>query len=150
MKIFIASDHAGFTAKQNIIEKYKGSKEFPAKYKFVDLGPISEERCDYPEFADKVVLELKKNPGDRGMLICGSGQGMAMRANKYPGIRAALCWNEESAILARQHNDANILCVGGRLADGAVIERIFEAFVSTDFEGGRHADRVRKISNPVS
>ena len=147
MKIIIASDHAGFAAKQEIIEHFKG------RFDFVDLGPHSEERCDYPDFSDKVVLQWRKEKAAGveafGVLVCGSGQGMAMRANKYPDIRAALCWNEDSAKLARQHNDANILCFGGRLLPLDTIYKIFEIFMAMPFEGGRHSDRVKKISAPV-
>jgi ribose 5-phosphate isomerase B len=144
MKILIASDHAGFETKQKVIAKYK------QQFTFVDMGPSTDERTDYPDFADKVVRELLKNPSDTfGVLICGSGQGMAMRANKYQDIRAALCWNGESAKLSRAHNDANILCLGGRLLDFATLCEAFESFVGATFEGGRHADRVKKVSSPV-
>lgn len=141
MKIFIASDHAGFSVKQKVVELLQ------KKYSVFDLGPVSEDRVDYPDFADKVIAELKKDlTNSLGVLICGSGQGMSMRANKFPFIRAALCWNEESAKLSRQHNDANVLCLGARLLDEKTIQEIVMAFFSTSFEGGRHADRVKKIS----
>jgi ribose 5-phosphate isomerase B len=159
MKILIASDHAGFSFKQELIQHFS---EIPAAQKnlgeitFINLGPESEERCDYPDFADKLVKELLKTTTSSsesktlGVLICGSGQGMAMRANKYPGIRAALCWNVESAKLSRAHNDANILCLGARLLDKQLAYEIFETFLHTPFEGDRHAARVKKISNPIS
>jgi len=148
MKIIIGSDHAGFAAKQQIIEHFK------KHFNFVDMGPASEERTDYPDFSDKVVQQWRKDvaAGEQvfGLLVCGSGQGMAMRANKYSDVRAALCWNEESAKLSRQHNDANILCFGGRLLPLEMIYKIIEIFMATPFEGGRHADRVKKISLPTS
>ncbi|MBY0384583.1 ribose 5-phosphate isomerase B [bacterium] len=143
MKIFIASDHAGFSVKQKVVE-------FLSKtYSVVDLGPTNEDRTDYPDYADKVIAEIKKDlTNSLGVLICGSGQGMAMRANKYSFIRAALCWNEESAKLSRLHNDANVLCLGARLLDEKIIFNIVMSFFSSQFEGGRHADRVQKISKP--
>lgn len=143
MKILIASDHAGFSVKQAVIDQLKKS------YTVVDLGPENEERTDYPDFADKVIVELEKDLQNYvGILICGSGQGMAMRANKYPFVRAALCWNQESAQLSRQHNDANVLCLGARLLDLKTLLATVDVFLTTSFEGGRHGDRVKKISAP--
>ena len=147
MKIFISSDHAGFAMKQKVVDFLKTNKAHD--FEVFDLGPQSEERTDYPDHADQVIAEIKKNPTAMGVLLCGSGQGMAMRANKYPFIRAALCWNEESAQLARAHNDANVLCLGARLLPESDLFAAIKAFVSTAFEGGRHADRVKKLSNPV-
>lgn len=145
MKIAIASDHAGFEVKQKIIDKYKTTNAF------LDLGPASDERTDYPDHADSVAKYISKSNDSKeiGILICGSGQGMAMRANRYPQIRAALCWSEESAQLARAHNNANILCLGGRLLSFDLICKIIDAFLATPFEGGRHADRVQKITAPI-
>jgi ribose 5-phosphate isomerase B len=140
MKIVIASDHAGYETKQKIIETFKN------KFEFVDYGPNNEERTDYPDYADKVAQYVARGSGDLGILVCGSGQGMAMRANKYPQIRAALCWDEESAQLSRAHNDANVLCVGGRLLKLELVYKIITMFFATPFEGGRHADRVKKIA----
>lgn len=143
MKIVIASDHAGFETKQKVLENFKN------KFELVDFGPSTDERTDYPDYADKVASHVARGSGDIGILICGSGQGMAMRANKYPQIRAALCWSEETAQLARAHNDANILCLGGRVLDFALICKIIDAFLAATFEGGRHADRVKKIALPL-
>ncbi len=143
MKIYIASDHAGFLTKQKIIEFLKKQHEV------IDIGPQNEDRTDYPDYADKLILELKKDTVAMGILLCGSGQGMAMRANKYVFIRAALCWNEESARLARAHNDANVLCLGARLLPENDLFSAINAFLATPFEGGRHADRVRKLNHPV-
>ena len=135
--IYIASDHAGFSLKKKLIQEYGA---LPWK----DLGPFNDDSVDYPDFADRLAVELKKE-SERGILICGSGQGMAMRANKYPHIRAALCWNEESAYLAREHNDANVLCLAGRLLDHELCEKIFSIFLQTPFAGGRHQRRVDKL-----
>lgn len=141
MTIFIASDHAGYSVKQKVVEFLS------KKYSVIDLGPANEDRIDYPDYADKVIAEIKKDlTNSMGILICGSGQGMSMRANKYPFIRAALCWNEESAKLSRQHNDANVLCLGARLLDETTIVNVVMSFFSSEFEGGRHTDRVKKIS----
>src|SRR5947209_5880423 len=112
MKIFVAADHAGFERKQKLIEYLRS-----LKFEVIDKGPTNIESVDYPDYADKVCREIPANSDSeiKGLLICGSGQGMAMRANKYPHIRAALCWSVESAILTRQHNDANVLCLPSRL-----------------------------------
>ena len=149
MKIFIASDHAGFAIKQKVVD-FLG-KEFLKnhQYEVVDLGPQNEDRTDYPDYADKVIAEVKKDSTAVGVLLCGSGQGMAMRANKYSFVRAALCWNEESAQLSRAHNDANVLCLGARLLPESDLFAALKAFLKTPFEGGRHADRVKKLSHPV-
>jgi ribose 5-phosphate isomerase B len=149
MKIFIASDHAGFLKKQKVIDFLEEEFLKTHQYEVVDLGPQNEDRTDYPDYADKVIAEMKKNPTAVGVLLCGSGQGMAMRANKYPFVRAALCWNEESAQLSRTHNDANVLCLGSRLLPDSDLFAALKVFLKTPFEGGRHADRVRKINHPV-
>jgi ribose 5-phosphate isomerase B len=137
-QIFIGADHAGWEFKNKLIKK------FP-QLRWEDLGPDSEARVDYPDFADKVAEKIKST-NHVGVLICGSGQGMAMRANKHKHIRAALCWNEEVAQLSRAHNDANVLCLGSRVMDENTMFKVFETFLDTKFEGGRHADRVKKLS----
>ena len=142
--VYIASDHAGFSVKALLAEKL-----IQIGLEICDLGPTSEDRVDYPDFADLVSESLRKTPGSLGLLVCGSGQGMAMRANKYSHVRAALCWNEESAKLSRQHNDANVLCVGARLIGKDQLLKTVEAFFKSEFEGGRHQGRVQKISFPV-
>ena len=147
MKILIASDHAGFELKNKFIARYQ--KMGQGLYDIQDVGPFNDERTDYPDHADQLIKLLNTEKNMMGVLICGSGQGMSMRANKYPQVRAALCWNEESVKLSRQHNDANILCLGSRLVSEEMAYRIFELFTTTPFEGGRHADRVKKISTPV-
>ena len=137
--IYIASDHAGFELKTYILQN---RKDLP----WIDLGPTSDARVDYPDFAD--ALAARMSDKDIGVLICGSGQGMAMRANRYPKIRAALCYNSESTQLSRQHNDANVLCLGARLIPKDLALSIFDTFLHTPFEGGRHFDRVKKLGLP--
>lgn len=144
-KIYIASDHAGFEIKQKIIEHFEAQK-----VAYADLGPKDDDRVDYPDYANQVCQKLKDDGNSLGLLICGSGQGMAMRANKFSHIRAALCWTSESAMLARQHNDANVLCVGSRLLDEATVFSIIDVFFNEKFEGGRHQKRVTKIQDPTS
>ena len=139
LPVFIACDHGGFALKDHLI------KNFP-KIQWLDLGTNSDDRVDYPDYATQLCEKLKDNPQARGVLVCGSGQGMAMRANKYPHIRAALVWSEDSARLAREHNDANVLCLGARLLDFDLAEELFTLFLETNFEGGRHTGRVEKIS----
>lgn len=140
-RLLIASDHAGFALKEQLI------KSLP-QYDWVDLGPSNDDRVDYPDFADRLAQELHKN-GGQGVLICGSGQGMAMRANRHRDIRAALVWSEDSARLAREHNDANVVCIGSRFSTPEVSQRLIDIFVSTPFEGGRHQARVEKLARDV-
>jgi ribose 5-phosphate isomerase B len=138
MDIWTACDHAGFALKVRLMNLFPD-------YKWHDLGSFSEESVDYPDYAEKLAAAMKARPTDLGLLICGSGQGMAIKANRYPWIRAALCWNEEVARMARQHNHANVLCLAGRLIDAELNEKILTAFFSTPFEGGRHQRRVDKL-----
>ncbi len=146
MKIFIASDHAGFETKTKVLNHLKSN----ASLDLSDQGPSNDERVDYPDFSDKVCKQLKDSSASLGILICGSGQGMAMRANKHSHIRAALCTNLELAKLSRQHNDANVLCLGARTTDPTLLLKIIDEFLETDFEGGRHQNRVDKISTPTT
>jgi len=141
MKIVIASDHAGYQGKEAI--KQTLDRQGIA---YEDLGPASEDSVDYPDYAERVGEAVTRGEAQRGILVCGSGIGMAIAANKVPGIRAALAWNEETARLARQHNDANVVAVGARTTAPEVIDEIVRAFLKTDFEGGRHAQRVEKIA----
>lgn len=113
---------------------------------FEDLGTLSEESVDYPDYARKVAEEVAKGRVEQGLLVCGSGTGMAITANKVRGVRAAVAWSEETARLARQHNDANVLAIGARTTPPADIPKIVRAWFSTNFEGGRHAARVEKIT----
>jgi RpiB/LacA/LacB family sugar-phosphate isomerase len=113
---------------------------------FDDLGTASDASVDYPDYARKVADQVAQGQVEQGLLVCGSGTGMAMTANKVPGVRAAVAWSEETARLARQHNNANVLAIGSRTTPPADIPNIVRAWFSTEFEGGRHADRVAKIS----
>jgi len=139
-KVSIASDHAGFEMKNKIIE-YLESNNFI----LIDRGPANTDSVDYPDFAKMVCTDLADDDANRGILICGSGQGMAMVANKHKGIRAALCVNEEMVELARAHNDANVLTIGARLVDESTAISCVDKFFSTPFEGDRHIKRVNKI-----
>ncbi len=140
MKIALASDHAGFAEK----EKLKPLLQ-EMGIEVHDLGTVSEESVDYPDYAVRVGREVSSGQADQGLLVCGSGTGMAIAANKIPGVRAAVAWNEETARLARQHNDANVLSVGARTTPEAEIPGIVRTFFTTPFDGGRHAARVEKI-----
>jgi ribose 5-phosphate isomerase B len=139
-KIFISSDHAGFKLKEDI-------KIFLSKknYKFVDLGPNNDERVDYPDFAHKVAKKVKINKKHFGILVCGSGLGMNIAANKHKNIRAAQCFNLKSAKLSRLHNDANIITLGSRLLKKKNVMNLINIFLNTKFEGGRHLKRIKKI-----
>ena len=145
MKIALASDHAGFSEK----EKLKPLLT-ELGIEFVDLGTRSEASVDYPDYARSVAEEVAHGNVDQGVLVCGSGTGMAITANKVPGVRAAVAWSEEIARLARQHNDANVLALGARTTPDGEIPKIVKAWFDTAFEGGRHEDRIKKISAPVS
>jgi len=142
MKYFIAADHAGIDIKDYV------KKLFEARgHEVIDLGPNSKDRVDYPDFSAKVCKEVLSNKGTKGILICGSGIGMSMAANKFDGIRAALCHNEYSAQMAREHNDANVICLGERVSGFGMVEAIIDAWDKASFEGGRHEGRVNKINN---
>lgn len=140
MKFFIATDHAGIAIKPNVIKMLSDMG-----HEVVDLGPFSHERVDYPDFAHNLCFEILKNNETQGILICGSGIGMSLAANKHRGIRAALCHDAYTAQMAKAHNDANVLCFGERVVGLGVIESMLTAWCSTSFEGGRHASRVEKI-----
>ena len=142
MKYFIAADHAGINIKAFVKELFE-----KRGHEVVDLGPFSKDRVDYPDFAAKVCKEVLANEGSKGILICGTGLGMSMAANKFDGIRAALCHNEYAARMAREHNDANVLCMGERVSGEGMIESIVDAWNNASFEGGRHEGRVEKINN---
>jgi len=142
MKYFIGTDHAGFEVKPFVIE-YLQKKGIEVE----DLGCYSNESVDYPDFAHKVANAVLENPGTMGILICGTGIGMSLAANKHKGIRAALCHDYYTAEMARRHNNANILCFGARIVGKGEIESILEAWLTHEFEGGRHQRRVEKIDN---
>lgn len=141
MKIAIGADHAGFELKEEIKDllTIKG-------FETEDFGTFSTASVDYPDFAHPTADAVEKGDADLGILLCGSGNGIAMAANKHQGIRAAICWETELAKLARQHNDANILVLPARFIEKNDAFAIVEAFLSTKFEGGRHQNRVEKIA----
>ena len=140
MKIAIASDHAGYEGKERLKPLLD---ELGIQYE--DLGTISEDSVDYPDYARKVGEEVAQGRVDQGLLVCGSGTGMAIVANKVPGVRAAVAWNEETARLAREHNDANVLSLGARVTPVELLPRIVRAWFAAKFAGGRHTQRVEKI-----
>jgi len=141
MKIVIGSDHAGFDLKQFLIGLFEGKK-----YELVDSGTHSSDSADYPDFAHKVAHQVNSNAFELGILICGSANGVAMTANKYTNVRAAICWTPEIAQLARQHNHANILCLPARFITEEEAKTITETFLTTQIEEGRHLRRVEKIN----
>ncbi len=139
-RIAIGADHAGFKLKE-FVKKLLTEKGFEV----IDVGTHSEERCHYPEFAAKVASMVSKGEVPRGILICGSGIGMSIVANKFKGVRAALCHNIYSAKFSRLHNDSNVLCLGGRVTGEDLTREIVEVWLSTPFEGGRHSERLAII-----
>ena len=139
-KIYIASDHAGYNLKVHII-KFLTKK----KINVLDLGPSNSKSTDYPIFAHKLAKKVMKNKNYRGILVCGSGTGMCITANKYKKIRAAQCFSLKSTKLSRLHNDANIITLGSRLITKKNALKFISVFLNTKFEGGRHLKRVRKI-----
>lgn len=141
MKLVISGDHASPALKATVKAHLEG-----LGHEVEDLGPYSEDSVDYPDFAHKLCEKVKDNSAELGILICGSGQGVAMSANKHQDIRAALCWNDEIAQLSREHNNANIICLGARFVDENTAISMIETFINTDFEGGRHERRVNKIA----
>ncbi|MBP9924485.1 MAG: ribose 5-phosphate isomerase B [Cyclobacteriaceae bacterium] len=141
MKIAIGADHAGFEYKELLIKQLS-----KLGHESKDFGTYSLESVDYPDFAHPVANAIEKNEFDLGVLICGSANGVAITANKHQGIRAAICWTEELASLARQHNNANVVCIPARFVSVDLAEKILKKFLTTPFEGGRHEKRVGKIS----
>ena len=141
MRIALASDHAGYAEKERLKALLSD-----LGVEFEDLGTVSEASVDYPDYARAVAEQVADGRVEQGLLVCGSGTGMAITANKVPGVRAAVAWSEETARLARQHNDANVLAIGARTTPPGDIPNIVRAWFSTEFEGGRHAARVAKIS----
>ena len=140
MRIALASDHAGFAEKERIKPLL-----MDLGLDVDDLGTVSEEAVDYPDYARKVAEAVAGGRADQGLLVCGSGTGMAITANKVSGVRAAVAWSEETARLARQHNDANVLAIGARTTPPDQIPGIVRAWFDANFDGGHHAERVRKI-----
>lgn len=140
MKIAIASDHAGFDEKERLKPLLN-----ELGIEFEDLGTVSTESVDYPDYARKVAEEVAQGKVEQGLLVCGSGTGMAIAANKVPGVRAAVAWSEEIARLAREHNDANVLSLAARYTPFEELTKIVRAWFAAKFDGGRHAKRVEKI-----
>ena len=139
-KIFISSDHAGYKLKEEI-----KSHLLKKKISFLDIGPHNDNRVDYPDFAHKVARRVKANKNNIGILVCGSGTGMNIAANRHKNIRAAQCFNLKSTKLSRLHNDANIITLGSRLLSKKLALSCVIAFLNTKFEGGRHLKRIKKI-----
>ena len=140
MKISIGSDHAGFALKEHLRAHIEA-----AGHEVADAGTCSMESVDYPDFAAKVALAVARGEAECGMIVCGTGLGVAMTANRVRGVRAAPCTGQFAAEMTRRHNDANVLCLGERLVTKEVAERIVDVFLATPFEGGRHISRVAKI-----
>jgi ribose 5-phosphate isomerase B len=145
MKFYIATDHAGYAVKEFTKEIVRG-----LGHEIIDLGPNSADRVDYPDFAKKCANAVVNDRGSFGIIICGTGIGISISANKIAGIRAALCHNAYTASMSRAHNNANILAFGERVVGKGVIESIIKAFCNTPFEGGRHKGRVEKIEDESS
>lgn len=141
-ELFIASDHAGFSLKKQIINAL-------SNINWKDLGTHSTESVDYPDYADKLCQKINQNQNILGVLICGSGQGMCMRANKYPFIRATLGYSTEATKLARAHNNANVLCLAGRALSDKEAYKIIDSFINTSFKQGRHTRRVKKLTTDI-
>ncbi len=140
--VFLGSDHGGFALKE-AVRKWLEGKGIEA----VDLGCFSEENCDYPDYAEKTAVKVKGAKNALGILFCGTGIGMCIAANKVKGIRAALIHNEYSARMAKEHNNANVLCLGGRTMNFEQATSAIEAFLKAEFRGGRHSRRLEKIAN---
>jgi len=141
-KVIIGSDHAGFAAKEQLKQILSGWG-----YTVKDVGCESDTSCDYPDYAQAVARGILQEDFDRGVLICGTGIGMSIAANRFPGIRAALCTSEEHARLSRLHNDSNVLCLGSRLQTVDAMQNILKVWLDTAFAGGRHLRRIQKIEN---
>ena len=140
MKIFISSDHAGFNLKDQIYNKLK-----KGNYRITNLGPFNDKSVDYPIYAKKLANTVSRNKSSFGILVCGSGTGMAMAANKVKNIRAAVCYNVKNTKLSRLHNNANVITVGSRLISKNLAFKLVNIFLKTKFEGGRHLRRIKKI-----
>jgi len=142
LEIYMASDHAGFNLRQTLADLLT-----EAGHIVHDLGPETDTRVDYPDFGEKLAKAMKPFPDSRGVLVCGSGIGISIAANRFPWIRAALCHDVTTAVLSRQHNDANVIAFGERLIGETTASDALMAFLETKFEGGRHQGRVQKLSD---
>ncbi len=144
MKLVIGSDHAGFELKTELAELLN-----ELGHEVLDHGTYSLDSVDYPDFAHKVASDVNNEQAQMGILVCGSGQGVCMTANKYTKVRAALAWTEEIAGLSREHNNANVVCLPARFIELEEAKKVIKTFISTNFEGGRHERRVNKIAEGV-
>ncbi|MCG6155147.1 ribose 5-phosphate isomerase B [Rubinisphaera margarita] len=142
MKVAVASDHRGFDLKSRILDRLTN-----LGHESVDMGPESGESVDYPDFAIKVSKAVAAGEVDRGILICGTGMGMCIAANKFSGVRATACHDEVTAEMSRRHNDANVLCLSAELLGEQLVDRMTDIWMTTEFEGGRHARRLGKIAD---
>jgi ribose 5-phosphate isomerase B len=142
LEIYMASDHAGFNLRQTLADLLTETGHIVH-----DLGPETDARVDYPDFGEKLAKAMKPFPDSRGVLVCGSGIGISIAANRFPWIRAALCHDVTTAVLSRQHNDANVIAFGERLIGETTASDALMAFLETKFEGGRHQGRVQKLSD---
>ncbi|MBN7814258.1 ribose 5-phosphate isomerase B [Algoriphagus pacificus] len=140
-KVAIGGDHAGFEYKAKLVSKLESQG-----YEVKDFGPFSTDSVDYPDYVHPLCSAIEAGEFELGIVICGSGNGVAITANKHQGIRAALCWDNELAALARQHNNANVIALPARFIAYELAEQLVETFLTTDFEGGRHLNRVNKIA----
>ena len=138
--IIVGSDHAGYALKEEV-KKYLESM----KYEYIDVGTYSLDSVDYPDIAKKLSKKVLEDPANKGILLCGTGIGVSITANRFKGIRAALCVYPYMATMARKHNNANVLCLGGRLVSPALANEIVEVFLNEKFEGGRHIKRTEKM-----
>lgn len=142
MKIAIGADHAGFQLKEELRANLAA-----AGHEIIDHGTGTSESTDYPDYAAGVAADVSDGKAERGILVCSTGVGMSIAANKVPGIRAALAWNEDEVRLTREHNDANVLTIGAKYHDTEQAERLVDVFLATQFSGGRHSRRLGKIEN---
>lgn len=144
MKYFLGVDHAGNQVRDFVLSYFA-----ERHLQLIDLSSLEHQKVDYPDYAQKVCLEVLKDPNHRGILVCGTGIGMSIAANRFCGIRAGLCMDAYMAKMARAHNNANVLCMGERVSGMGVIESILEAFIDTEFEGDRHLNRLTKIDQMI-
>ena len=142
MRVSIGSDHAGFEQKQALVDYLVGKG-----YDVIDRGPDNDDRVDYPDYAAPVAHDVADGVAERGVLVCGTGIGMSMAANKVKGVRAAVCSDPYSVEMTRRHNNANVLCMGGRVIDEQKAVELAKIFLSTEFEGGRHQRRIDEIAS---
>ena len=146
MKIVLASDHGALALRTGLI---RFLDQFYSTYQLIDLGTVSADSVDYPDFADQLVQTINHQEADCGILCCGTGIGMSIRANRYPGIRAALVYDEFTAKMAKEHNNANVLCLGGRTLELKDAQHLVKVWLDATFEGGRHQSRIEQLDDPL-